>query len=52
MACRHVDAMCISIENVNLAALTAFLVSAFIAIYLKGRRDPDIPAVGLRRPAC
>ena len=42
-ACRHVDAMCISIENVNLAALTAFLVSAFIAIYLKGRRDPTFP---------
>ena len=35
--------MCISIENVNLAALTAFLVSAFIAIYLKGRRDPTFP---------
>jgi len=42
-ACRHVDALCISIDNVNLLALTGFLVSAFIAIYIKGRRDPTFP---------
>ncbi len=43
IACRHVDSVCISIDNVNLAALSAFFVSAFLAIYFKGRRDPTFP---------
>jgi len=43
IACRHVAATCISIDNVNFLALAGFLLSAFIAIYVKGRRDPSFP---------
>jgi uncharacterized membrane protein len=43
IACRHVPAACISISNVNLLALTAFLATTFIAVWWKVRRDPSFP---------
>ena len=43
VACRHVEAACISIDNVDLLALTMFLITAFFAIWIKGRRDPSFP---------
>jgi uncharacterized membrane protein len=43
IACRHVDSACISISNVNLLALTAFLGGSFVAVWWKARRDPTFP---------
>jgi uncharacterized membrane protein len=43
IACRHVDALCVSISNANLIGLTAFVLGSFITIMWKVRRDPDFP---------
>jgi uncharacterized membrane protein len=43
IACRHVNALCISIDNVNLLALTAALFSSFALIWWKGHRSPAFP---------
>ena len=43
IACRHVPATCISISNVNVLALGAFLFGSFAVIWWKLRRDPSFP---------
>ena len=43
VACRHVPATCISISNVNVLALGAFLFGSFAVIWWKLRRDPSFP---------
>jgi uncharacterized membrane protein len=42
-ACHHVSSACISINNVNLFALTLFLCTTFVAILWKARRNPSFP---------
>ena len=41
IACRHVDALCVSIDNANLLALIGFLLAFFLVIWWKSRRDPS-----------
>ncbi|MDP9185466.1 MAG: glycosyltransferase 87 family protein, partial [Actinomycetota bacterium] len=43
IACRHLPDACLSISNVNLLALSAFLATSFVAIWWKARRDPSFP---------
>ena len=43
IACRHVDSLCVSIDNANFLGLALFLIGSFIAIWWKVRRDPSFP---------
>ncbi len=43
IACRHLPAACISIADVDMFALSAFLTAAFVAICWKARREPTFP---------
>jgi uncharacterized membrane protein len=43
IACHHVPATCVSISNVNVLALGAFLFGSFAVIWWKLRRDPEFP---------
>jgi uncharacterized membrane protein len=54
IACRHVGALCISIQNANFIAIAAFLLGSFVAIAWKARRDPSFPrwAVGVPLLIC
>jgi uncharacterized membrane protein len=50
IACRHLPSACLSISNVNLLALTAFLGTTFIAVWWKLRRDPTFPRWSIAVP--
>ena len=52
IACRHVDALCISIDNVEPARADGVPRSAFIAIYSEGPARPVVPAVGAAACRC
>jgi uncharacterized membrane protein len=43
IACRHIDAVCVSIQSVNFIGLTLFLISASAVIWWKTHRDFDFP---------
>jgi len=50
IACRHLPSTCMSISNVNMLALSAFLAASFVAIWWKMRRHPTFPRWSIALP--